>query len=377
MIEIPNMLMVGARCKSEGKTAFTRALIERFGSQHDLIGVKVTTVDNFNMSHHPEVTSSGKSDSCMGPYYVTEEKDAHSATDTGRMLAAGAKRVLWLLALKTHLEDGVRALLETLGNETVSICESNRARTIIEPGVFVMLKGSGEKTWKPSAREVVAYADRIVSSDGTKSDIDLNDIQLIGGRWAIRMPATAILLAGGDSTRMGQDKTMLPIDGQPMIKHIYEQLQPHFSQMLVSSSNASLHDFLGVTVVADEVAGRGPLVGIASALKASASNVNFVMACDMPEIDAGLIRAMLRQVGDYDAVVPKVGPELYEPLFAVYKKSALPAIEQVLQSGSNRVIDCFDRCRVKYIDLPDRQFRNINTKAEYRGLVEEKTDAGM
>lgn len=377
MIEIPGMLMVGSRCKSEGKTAFTRTLIERFGSQHDLIGVKVTTVDSINMRHHPEVAGSGKSDSCMGPYYVTEEKDARSDTDTGRMLAAGARRVLWLLVLKTHLEDGVRALLETLGKETVSICESNRARTIIEPGVFIMLKGSREKTWKPSAREVVAYADRIVSSDGMKSDINLNDIQLIDRRWAIRMPATAILLAGGDSTRMGQDKAMLPIDGQPMIKHVYEQLQPHFSQTLVSSSNASLHDFLGATVVADDIAGRGPLAGIASALKASASNVNFVMACDMPEIDAGLIRAMLRQVGDYDAVVPKVGQEMYEPLFAVYKKSALPAIEQVLQSGSNRVIDCFDRCRVKYIDLPGRQFSNINTKAEYRGLVEEKTDAGM
>jgi molybdopterin-guanine dinucleotide biosynthesis protein A len=313
----------------------------------------------------------------MGSYYITEEKDARSDTDTGRMLAAGAKRVLWLLALKTHLEDGVRALLETLDNETVSICESNRARTIIEPGVFVMLKGARDKTWKPSAREVVAFADRIVSSDAMKLDIDLNDIQLIDGQWAIKMPATAILLAGGDSTRMGQDKAMLPIGGQPMIKHVYEQLQPHFSQILVSLSNASLHDFLGVTVVADEVAGRGPLVGIASALKASASNVNFVMACDMPEIDAGLIRAMLRQVGDYDAIVPKVGPELYEPLFAVYKKSALPAIEQVLKLGSNRVIDCFYHCRVKYIDLPSRHFRNINTKAEYRGLVEEKTDAGI
>jgi molybdopterin-guanine dinucleotide biosynthesis protein A len=377
MIEIPSMLMVGARCKSDGKTAFMRTLIKRFGSQHDIVGVKVTTVDSFNTSHHPEVTGSGGSDSCMGPYYVTEEKDAHSNTDTGKMLAAGAKRVLWLLALRSHLEQGVKVLLETLGKETVSICESNRARSVIEPGVFIMIKGSEHKSWKPSAQEVVEHADRVVLSDGTKFDIDLNDIQLLDGRWAIRMPATAIILAGGYSTRMGQDKTMLPIDGQPMIKHVYEQLQPHFSQTLVSSNNASLHDFLGATVVADDVAGRGPLAGIASALKASANNVNFVMACDMPEIDVGLIKAILRQVGDYDAVVPKVGPELYEPLFAVYKKSALPAIEQVLQSGSNRVIDCFDRCRVKYIDLPGRQFRNINTKAEYRGLVEEKTDAGI
>ncbi len=368
MIEIPGMLMVGARCKSDGKTAFTRTLIERFGSQHDIIGVKVTTVDSFNTSHHPEVAGSGKSDSCMGPYYITEEKDAQSNTDTGQMLAAGAKKVLWLLAIKSHLEEGVRELIEILGEGTVSICESNRARSVIEPDVFIMIKGADDKSWKPSAREVVEHADRIVLSDGTKFDIDLNDIQLIDGRWAVRTPATAILLAGGDSTRMGRDKTMLSIDGQPMIKYVYEQIEPHFSQTLVSSNNASLHDFLGATVVADDVTGRGPLVGIASALKASTTDVNFAVACDMPDIDTALIRAMLRQVGDYDAVVPKVGPELYEPLFAVYRKSILPTIEQVLQSGSNRVIDCFDRCKVKYLDLPGREFRNINTKAEYKEL---------
>ena len=118
-------------------------------------------------------------------------------------------------------------------------------------------------------------------------------------------------------------------------------------------------------------------MGIASALRASVNEVNFVIACDMPEIDIGLVKAMLRQAGDYDAVVLKVGSALYEPLFAVYRKSALPAIEGVLRSGSNRVVDSLARCRVKYVDLSGRQLKNINTKAEYRGLVEEKTDAGM
>jgi molybdopterin-guanine dinucleotide biosynthesis protein A len=377
MIEIPGMLMVGARCKSDGKTSFTRTLIERFGAQHDIVGVKVTTVDSFNTSHHPEVAGRQKSDSCMGPWYITEEKDPQSKTDTGKMLAAGAGRVLWLLALKSHLEEGVEALLETLGEKAFSICESNRARSVIEPGAFIMIEGASQRDWKPSAREVVKYADRIVQSDGTGFDIDLSDIQLLNGRWAVRMPATAILLAGGDSSRMGRDKTMLPVDGQPMIKHIYEQLRPHFGQTLVSSNNAALHDFLGAAVVADDIAGKGPMMGIVSALRTSANDVNFAMACDMPDIDAGLIRAMIRQIGDYDAVVPKVGADLYEPLFAVYRKSVLPVMEELLRSGNNKIIDSFSRYRVKYIDLPDRQFRNINTRAEYRGLVEEKTDAGI
>jgi len=377
MIEIPGMLMVGARCKSDGKTAFTRTLIERFGSQRDIVGVKVTTVDSFNTSHHPEVAGWPRSDSCMGPYYLTEEKNASSNTDTGKMLAAGAKRVLWLLALKSHLEHGAEALLEALGEKGVSICESNRARTAIEPGAFVMIEGTNGKDWKHSALDVVGYADRLVQSDGTGFDIDPNDIQLLDGRWIVRMPATAIILAGGDSSRMGRDKSMLPVAGKPMIKHVHEQLRPYFAQTLVSSNSATAHGFLGATVVADEVAGRGPMMGVVSALRASANDVNFVVACDMPEIDTALMRAILRQVGDYDAVVPRVGADLYEPLFAVYRKSALPAMEGLLQAGNNKIIDSYSRCRVLYVDLPGRQFRNINTKAEYSGLVEERGDAGI
>ena len=377
MIAIPGMLMVGSRCKSDGKTAFTRALIERFAAQHDVVGVKVTTVDSFNTSHHPEVAGSDKNDSCMGPYYITEETDVQSKTDTGQMLAAGAKRVFWLLALKDHLEQGAKALLETLGEEIVSICESNRARSVIEPGAFFMLEGTDSKDWKPSALEVVGYADRLVQSDGTGFDIDPNDIQLLDGRWVVRAPATAIILAGGGSSRMGRDKSMLPIAGQPMIKHVYEQLRPYFAQILVSSNNTAAHDFLGATVVADDAVGKGPMMGVASALRASANDVNFVIACDMPDIDTALMRAILRQAGDYDAVVPRVGADLYEPLFAVYKKSALPAMEELLRSGNNKIIDSHSRCRVRYVDLPGRQFRNINTKAEYSGLVEERGDVGI
>lgn len=367
MVKIPGMLMVGARCKSDGKTAFTQALIERFGAVHEIVGVKVTTVDSFNTSHHPEV--SGTHDgSSIGPWYITEEKDPQSNTDTGKMLAVGAKKVLWLLAQKSHLAEAVDSLAEILGTETVSICESNRARSAIEPDAFIMIRGKDNRNWKPSAREMAGYADRIVISDVTGFDIDENDIQLIDGRWIVRMPATAIILAGGGSRRMGQDKTMLPIAGKPMIKHVYDTIRPYFTQTLVSSNNAALHDFIGVKVVPDDIAGRGPMMGIVSALKVSDHDVNFIIACDMPEVDTGLIKVMIRQARDYDAVVPRVGPDMYEPLFAVYRKSVLPAMEELLRSGQNKIIDSLNQCRVRYVDLPGRQFSNINTRAEYKEL---------
>ena len=89
------------------------------------------------------------------------------------------------------------------------------------------------------------------------------------------------------------------------------------------------------------------------------------------------MKAMVRQARDCDAVVPKVGADFYEPLFAVYKKSVLPAMERLGRSGNNKIIDSFGMCRVHYVDLPGRQFRNINTKSEYQGLVDEKTDVGI
>ena len=377
MIEIPGMLMVGARCKSDGKTAFTRSIIERFAGQRDIVGVKVTTVDSFNTSHHPEVSGSQPGGPCMGPWYITEEKDPHSNTDTGKMLAAGATRVLWLLALKNHLNEAARALLETLDTGAISICESNRARSVIEPDSFIMIEGADDRGWKPSAREVVGYADRVVLSDGTGFDIDLDDIGLADSRWTVRVRATAIVLAGGDSRRMGRDKTMLPVGGQPMIKHVYEQLRPYFAEMLISSNNTALHDFLGARVVTDDAAGKGPIMGIISGLRASANNINFVIACDMPDIDTGLMRTMLRLGRDYDVVVPRVGTDLYEPLFAVYTKNALPAMEQLVESGNNKITDSYAPCRVRYVDLPGRRFRNINTQAEYHGLVEENPNAGI
>ncbi len=194
------------------------------------------------------------------------------------------------------------------------------------------------------------------------------------------MKATAIIMAGGDSTRMGRDKSMLPIDGRSIIKHIVDQLTAHFDQILISSNDVVKYGFLGLEVIPDKVAGRGPLMGIASALGASANEVNFVIACDIPHVDIALMKTMLREAHNHDAVVPVTGPARYEPLFAVYKKSMLAAITESLASGNNRIIDPFARCNIKYIDLstaPLQWLKNINTIDDYWELVRTKSNVAV
>ena len=108
-------------------------------------------------------------------------------------------------------------------------------------------------------------------------------------------------------------------------------------------------------------------MGIASALDFSTNEINFVVACDIPYINLSFVRKMLAEAIDVDMVIPVGSDGKYEPLFAVYCKSALAAINDVLASGRRKISDVFSRCRVKYIELGDADWlMNINTMAEYR-----------
>ena len=101
------------------------------------------------------------------------------------------------------------------------------------------------------------------------------------------------------------------------------------------------------------------------ALGASANELNFVVACDIPYIDIRFVRKMLAEAQTSDMVIPTAGNGKYEPLFAVYRKSAIEAINQVLSSGARKISDAFAHCKVKYINLKAKQFTNLNTMEEY------------
>jgi molybdopterin-guanine dinucleotide biosynthesis protein A len=238
-----------------------------------------------------------------------------------------------------------------------------------------MVTDKAEQKYKPSAAAVAYLADRVVLFDGQGFDIDGDDFSLVDGRWMVRIPATAIILAGGRSRRTGRDKSMLPIEGKPIIKHIVERLGPWFSQVIVSSNEVEKYGFLGVEVVPDKIPGRGPLMGIASALAASANELNFVVACDIPEIDMAFVRMMISQARRFDAVVPVTGPTHYEPVFAVYKKKVVEVMEQTLASGNNKIIEALGRCNVKYVDAgAAARFGNLNTMEDYREFVRRHSD---
>lgn len=377
MIELDGMLLIGSADANVGKTALACAIIRRFAGIRDIVGVKVTTIKAKDGQCPRGGQGCGVCSSLQGHFLITEEgprfagtqSDPNSHKDTGRLLAAGARRVFWLRVMRTHLEEAMNVLLDTIGRDAVSICESNSLRQVVEPGLFLIVRNHNTGAWKRSAQQVKEYADKIVVSDDTGFDFDVSRVGLPDGKWRLREHATAIILAGGESARMRTDKSMLLINGRAMIQVVYEQLRGTFDQILVSADDAKGFGFLGLEVVPDRVPGQGPLMGIASAMQASAHEFNFIVACDIPRVNLHCVRRMLAEAERADMVVPRTNDGKYEPLFAVYRKRALDAINRTLASGKRKISDAFGCCNVKFVELGRADWlMNLNTMEDYEAF---------
>jgi len=188
---------------------------------------------------------------------------------------------------------------------------------------------------------------------------------------------SAIILAGGRSSRMGQAKALLPFAGEPLIAHIVRSLKELFADVVVVVAPDQEIPALPVTLVRDEVAYQGPVSGIYHGLKAAKSDVSFVGSCDVPFLNRTLISYLCSQIRDHDVVVP-YWEGRYQPLFAIYKKSVMPYLHAQLQRGELRPIFLFDKVRTRKIDEeeirrfdPDGlSFLNMNTPEDYEAALQ-------
>jgi len=366
----PGMLLIGAAGRDAGKTYFATSLLKRFAADNDITAIKVTPIERVT-----DRCPHGRDDcnvcaTLKGSFEISEETDPGPDKDTCKMLAAGAKRVFWLRSLKSRLKDGAAAMLKAAGEDALLLCESNSLRNVVEPGLFVMLRNRSTKESKPSSLAVLGHVDRLILFDGADFDVDFDDFSVTPRGWALRMDATAIILAGGEAVRMGCDKSTLPVRGKPMIQHICDQIRPWFREIIISSNNPDKYAFLGVPVVTDEKKGCGPLMGIASAMKASNHDRNFVIACDIPGVDISLMLRLLRQSRRFDGCVPRPGGVKHEPLFAVYRKSMIAPMSDLLSAGERKIDRVYDLCKMTFVDIAaERGLVNINTKRQYLELA--------
>ncbi len=185
----------------------------------------------------------------------------------------------------------------------------------------------------------------------------------------------AVILAGGQSSRMGFNKALLDVGGQPLIRILVDRLRPLTDRIIISSNDCLSYQFLNFPVVPDHYKGHGPLAGFHAAMLRQISSLYIMLACDLPNLQPALLRNLISFAEGFDAVIPLTSDGLAHPLCAVYRRTCLPSVEKALLRGANKVIESFleDSLAVRWVEPDEGQFNdmdlaNINTPEDLSRL---------
>ena len=197
------------------------------------------------------------------------------------------------------------------------------------------------------------------------------------------MDISALVLAGGKSSRMGTDKSLLTINGRSLIEQIVESLRPFVAEVIVSTNEKEKYCFLkDVRFVEDFRKGEGPLIGLISGLELADTPWVFAVSCDAPLVTGEFLQFLADfRAKDILAVAP-YGDGYFEPLLSLYKKEALPFALSYLERYNKKAggmldyLDSFGLVRVVEKDLfierfGSAVFLNVNDKDSYERLKEE------
>jgi molybdopterin-guanine dinucleotide biosynthesis protein A len=186
---------------------------------------------------------------------------------------------------------------------------------------------------------------------------------------------TGVILAGGKSSRYGENKALVQLNGTPLIERVMEVMASLFQQVILITNTPQAYAHLKLPVHEDRVKGLGPIGGIYTALHVIPEDRAFVVGCDMPYLNGELIRHMVDIRGGYDVVVPRIRGKI-ESLHALYGKGCLPAIQELIDAREYQVFRFFRRVSVRYVeedelrhyDVRLRSFFNINRPEELKAL---------
>ena len=186
---------------------------------------------------------------------------------------------------------------------------------------------------------------------------------------------TVCIQAGGESSRMGEDKALKSFLGRPLIQRVVDRLSPIADELIVTTNRPEKYAFLGLRLTPDLKPGRGALGGLYTAIASASHPQVAVVACDMPFASARFVEAAVRlQVREEADVVIAKTEEGYEPFHAVYRReTCLPAIQSAIDSDLWKVIAWFPQVRVrvlaadelKQFDPDGLAFWNVNTPEEF------------
>jgi len=174
---------------------------------------------------------------------------------------------------------------------------------------------------------------------------------------------TGIVIAGGKSTRMGENKALVKYKHERLIDCAIRILDP-VVDFLIISSNESLPK-IPYIMVKDEIQNIGPIGGLYSALKKSKTEKNVVIACDVPNVTSEFYEKLIKNLNDYDAVIPEHSEGKLEPLVAVYSQNILPIVEEQIKNKEYKMMNLIAKLNVNFISVKyGSMFKNVNAPGD-------------
>ena len=179
------------------------------------------------------------------------------------------------------------------------------------------------------------------------------------------MEATLLVLAGGQSRRMGRSKAWIEVGDTVLLRYVVERLAPAFSEVVVSFGEPEqMEQLVPYRVVFDRKRDAGPLAGLEAGLIAARNDILFAVACDMPYVSQATAQLAVAAAGNSDAAIAR-HDGLFEPVCGAYRKTALPAIVGALDAGNYTAHDVAMSLDVTWLEgLDPAEFESLNTPAD-------------
>ncbi len=203
-------------------------------------------------------------------------------------------------------------------------------------------------------------------ADGSNADGSNNDATI---RFSLsNKDRSGWVLAGGASSRMGVDKALIEVGGQPLVMVAASRIARVCGKVSIVGDPARYGN-LGLAVVPDRFPGAGPLAGIEAALNATNTDWNLIVACDMPALNPEILESLF--AAEADCTLPRYADGKVEPLCAVYHRRCHEALLTAIEQGIRKITDALALLEpnhaITYISVSSAaSFENLNTPEELR-----------
>ena len=180
------------------------------------------------------------------------------------------------------------------------------------------------------------------------------------------MQATLLVLAGGESRRMGRTKAWLEVGETTLLRWMTERLAPDFSEVVVSFAEPEqVREHVPYRIVFDRIPSAGPLAGLEAGLSIARNDVVFAVACDMPYVTREVAEMAVVASHGCDAAIPRIDGRP-EPACAAYRRSALVPITKALDAGRLKASDLAEQLDATWLEgLDAHLFRSLNGPDDY------------